>query len=65
MSLDSDIAPRPRRRRHKLARKRGKERAAAVIKFIETLTIPSGIGQGKPFKLMDWQKQFICDIYEP
>lgn len=29
------------------------------------MTVPSGKGQGKPFKLAKWQKQFIRDIYEP
>ncbi|MBR0879124.1 phage terminase large subunit-like protein [Bradyrhizobium barranii subsp. barranii] len=43
----------------------GKRRAARVIAFIERLTVPSGSGQGKPFKLDLWQKQFIRDIYEP
>jgi hypothetical protein len=43
----------------------GRQRAQRVIKFIQTLTVPSGAGQGKRFKLMDWQKAFIRDIYEP
>ena len=34
----------------------GRRRAARVIKFIEKLTVPSGTGQGKPFKLAPWQK---------
>lgn len=29
------------------------------------MTVPSGIGEGKPFKLDKWQRDFICDIYEP
>ena len=36
-----------------------------MIEFIEQLTIPSGKGQGKPFKLAKWQKDFIRDVYEP
>jgi phage terminase large subunit-like protein len=36
-----------------------------VIDFIETLTIPSGFGQGSRFKLSPWQKLFIREIYEP
>jgi len=44
---------------------RGRLRAKKVIQFIERLTIPSGIGQGKPFLLKPWQKHFIRDIYEP
>ena len=43
----------------------GRERAQRVIDFIEGLTVPSGTGQGKPFKLMGWQKDFIRDIYQP
>lgn len=43
----------------------GRRRAQAVIKFIERLTVPSGTGQGKPFKLEPFQKRFIRDIYEP
>ena len=40
-------------------------RAQRVIQFIETLTIPSGVGQGGPFILRPWQQDFIRDIYEP
>lgn len=43
----------------------GKRRAKRVIDFIELLTIPSGVGKGKRFKLQPWQKAFIRDIYEP
>lgn len=43
----------------------GKQRARAVIDFIERLTIPSGTGQGTSFKLDPWQVKFIRDIYEP
>lgn len=43
----------------------GKRRAQAVIAFIESLTVPSGAGQGAPFKLQAWQKKFIRDVYEP
>ena len=35
------------------------------IDFIECLTVPSGVGQGAPFRLQKWQKDFIRDIYEP
>lgn len=27
--------------------------------------MPSGIGQGEPFILRDWQKEFICNVYDP
>ena len=43
----------------------GKRRAQNVIAFIERLTIPSGFGEGQPFKLDPWEKEFIRDIYEP
>ncbi|KYK50071.1 hypothetical protein A1D31_22425 [Bradyrhizobium liaoningense] len=36
-----------------------------MIKFIERLTVPSGHGMGKPFKLEPFQKLFIRAIYEP
>lgn len=45
--------------------KRDKARADRVIQFIENLTIPSGVGQGGPFLLREWQVKFIRDIYEP
>lgn len=40
-------------------------RADRIIAFIEQLKIPSGEGQGGPFKLREWQKKFIRAIYEP
>lgn len=40
-------------------------RADRVIQFIEQLIVPSGKGQGKPFKLRPWQKRFVRDVYEP
>lgn len=40
-------------------------RADRIIAFIECLIVPSGEGQGRPFKLRDWQKRFIRDVYEP
>ncbi len=44
---------------------RVKKRADRVIAFIEKLIVPSGKGQGKPFKLIPEHKKFIRDIYEP
>jgi phage terminase large subunit-like protein len=29
------------------------------------LIVPSGEGQGRAFRLREWQKRFICDIYSP
>jgi phage terminase large subunit-like protein len=43
----------------------GKWRAARVIEFIERLTVPSGRGQGRPFKLCKFQKGFLRNVYEP
>jgi phage terminase large subunit-like protein len=40
-------------------------RAAAVIKFIETMcVIPSGSHAGQPFKLTRFQRRFITDLYD-
>lgn len=36
-----------------------------MIDFIETLTIPEGMHQGKPFVLRPWQKKVIIKIYAP
>jgi phage terminase large subunit-like protein len=44
---------------------RNHARADAVIEFIETLTVPTGEGEGRKFKVRPWQAQFIRDIYEP
>src|SRR4029077_9930600 len=41
------------------------DRAERIIAFIERLTVPSGIGQGERFRLREWQKRFIRDVYEP
>lgn len=40
-------------------------RVKRIISFIEKLTVPSGKGEGKPFKLRPFQKKFIQDIYGP
>lgn len=49
------------------ARKRspGQLRADRVIAFIEALTVTSGHGAGGPFRLREWQRAFIRDVYEP
>lgn len=41
------------------------DRVNKIICFIECLTIPSGVGAGKPFKLRKWQKKFIENVYGP
>lgn len=41
------------------------ERVERIISFIEQLKIPSGKGQGDPFKLRPFQKKFIADVYGP
>jgi phage terminase large subunit-like protein len=57
--------PLPKRQPRKIMKRGGHDRADRVIEFIECLTIPSGNGQGRPFKLRPWQKKFVRDIYEP
>ena len=42
-----------------------KARAQRIIDFIQTLTIPEGMHQGKPFVLRPWQKKIIMDVYSP
>ena len=49
----------------KAKRGRTPTRSDKVIAFIECLTIPSGEGQGTAFKLRQWQKRFIRDVYDP
>ena len=45
--------------------KRSRKRAAEVLRFIEYLPVPSGVGAGNPFKMRPFQRKFIRDIYEP
>src|SRR5579864_4401499 len=54
---------RPARRR--AASARNDERAERVCAFIENLTVPSGVGVGRPIRLRDWQRDFIFDVYAP
>jgi phage terminase large subunit-like protein len=42
---------------------RSSERVRKIIRFIEKLNVPSGKGEGKPFKLRPFQKKFIRDVY--
>lgn len=44
---------------------RNPARAERVIRFIQNMTIPSGVGQGNKFVLRPWQQKFIRDVYEP
>ncbi|MFH2074441.1 MAG: terminase TerL endonuclease subunit [Pseudomonadota bacterium] len=41
------------------------ERVKRIIKFIECLTIPSGKGEGGPFKLNRAERRFIQAVYGP
>jgi len=43
----------------------GRARAEAVIKFIELLIVPSGVGAGRRFRLRAWQRRFLYDVYSP
>jgi phage terminase large subunit-like protein len=36
-----------------------------IISFVETLIVPSGFGVGQRFKLCEFQKRFIRDVYDP
>lgn len=38
-------------------------RVKRIIDFIEALTVPSGKGEGGPFKLRPFQRKFIRDVY--
>lgn len=40
-------------------------RVQLIFNFINVLIVPSGKGEGKPFKLRDFQKSFIADVYGP
>ena len=40
-------------------------RVTRIIKYIECLTIPSGVGAGGPFILRPWQRKFINRVYGP
>jgi hypothetical protein len=40
-------------------------RVKRIIDFLEKLIVPSGKGEGKPFKLRKFQKKFIQDVYGP
>ena len=40
-------------------------RVRAIISFIEKLTVPSGKGEGGPFKMRPFQRRFIEDVYGP
>ena len=39
------------------------DRVKRIIRFIEALTVPSGVGEGTPFKMRRFQRRFIQDIY--
>lgn len=44
---------------------RSNDRVKRIIRFISKLTVPSGKGAGKPFRLRPFQKKFIQDVYGP
>lgn len=41
------------------------ERVQRIIRFIENLNVPSGKGEGHPFKMRKFQRRFIQDVYGP
>lgn len=44
---------------------RSSDRVKRIIQFIEKLTIPSGKGEGGPFRLRKFQRRFIEAVYGP
>jgi len=64
---DASRQTQPARRRPGKTEKqiRRPDRAQRVIEFIELLIVPSGVGQGGNFNLLEFEKDFIRDIYEP
>ncbi len=40
-------------------------RVKSIISFIEKLIVPSGKGEGKPFRMRKFQRRFIQDVYGP
>ena len=53
------------RKRQSSWRRPGLSRSELVTQFIQTLTITAGTDAGKPFKLRDWQKDIIRQVYDP
>ncbi len=71
-SLAEDVAPplfaplhtpAPARATKTPKRRRKGDRAAALIAWIEGLTITSGSHAGRAFRVRDWQKEIIRDVY--
>jgi len=52
-----------KRKRNRVVFRR--DRVKRIINFIECLTCPSGVGEGKSFKLLPFQRRFIRDVYGP
>ena len=44
---------------------KGSDRVKRIIRFVEQLTVPSGKGEGAPFKLRKFQRRFIEAVYGP
>jgi phage terminase large subunit-like protein len=42
-----------------------RDRAADMIRYLETLKIPEGMHQGQPFILRPWQREIINQVYGP
>ena len=40
-------------------------RVARIFDFIQKLRIPSGVGQGDPFILRNWQRDYINNVFGP
>ena len=42
-----------------------RRKSQQIIQFIETLKLPDGAYAGKPFRLREWQKHMIREIFDP
>lgn len=49
----------------RIAERKQLEPVSRVVSFLERLTIPSGYGAGKPFRVRPWQRKIIEGIYGP
>jgi phage terminase large subunit-like protein len=55
--------PKTRRRKRPDWNRKGLTRAQRVILFIEGLTVTSGMHAGKKFRVREWQRKIIRDLY--
>ena len=48
-----------------MGQQRSSKRVKRIVDFIEQLTVPSGTGAGRPFRMRRFQRAFIRDVYGP